>query len=67
MAATMAPQTTGPLPPTRGRIAALVIGVPVCLALIASTGLNLVATFGEGKYPVNYTVPATTRSLTVSG
>ena len=66
MAATMAPQTTGPLPPTRGRIAALVIGVPVCLLLIASTGLNLVATFGQGRYPVSYTVPASTRSLNVT-
>ena len=66
MAATMAPQTTGPLPPTRGRIAALVIGVPVCLLLIASTGLNLVATFGQGRYPVSYAVPASARSLNVT-
>jgi hypothetical protein len=66
MAATTSPPTTGPFPLTRGRTSALVIGVPVCLALIAGTGLNLVATFGEGRYPVNYTVPASSRSLNVT-
>jgi hypothetical protein len=66
MAATTSPPTTGPFPLTRGRTAALVIGVPVCLALIAGTGLNLVAMFGEGRYPVNYTVPSSTRSLHVT-
>jgi Putative adhesin len=58
--------TTVPLPLTRGRAAALVIGVPVCLLLVAGTGLNLVATFGEGRYPVSYAVPATAKSLNVT-
>jgi len=30
---------TAPFPMTRGRRAALVIGVPVCLFLVAATGL----------------------------
>jgi Putative adhesin len=58
--------TTVPLPLTRGRAAALVIGVPVCLLLVAGTGLNLVAMFGEGRYPVSYAVPATAKSLNVT-
>ena len=55
-----------PLPLTAGRRAALVIGVPVCLLLVAYGGLDLVAIFGQGRYPVNYTAPAAARSLTVS-
>ena len=58
--------TKGPLRPTRGRTAALVIGVPVCLALIGSAGLSLLASFAEGTYPVSYTAPATTRALTLN-
>lgn len=56
---------TGPLPLTPGRIAALVIGVPVGLVLIASTSLSLLTPFAIGHYPVSYTAPAGTRSLTV--
>jgi hypothetical protein len=66
MTATMSPPTTGPFPLTRGRIAALVIGVPVCLLLIASTGLNLVATFGQGRYSVSYAIPVGAKSLNVA-
>jgi Toastrack DUF4097 len=66
MAATMAPQTTGPLPLTRGRTAALVIGVPVCLLLVAYTGLDLVSTFAEGRYPVSYVAPTSAKSLSVT-
>jgi hypothetical protein len=68
MAATMTPQspdTAQRLPLTRGRRTALAIGVPLCLLLVAATGLNLVALFGEGSFPVRYTAPAATRSLTV--
>jgi Toastrack DUF4097 len=54
------------LPLTAGRRAALVIGVPVCLLLVAATGLDLVAIFGQGTFPVRYTAPAAARSLTVS-
>lgn len=66
MAATLSPRTTARLPMTRGRRAALVIGVPVCLAFIANTGFNLVAPFAEGSYPVSYPIPAGTTSLAVA-
>jgi hypothetical protein len=57
---------TAPFPMTRGRVAALVIGVPACLALIGYNGLDLVANFGEANYPVSYAAPPGTRSLDVS-
>jgi hypothetical protein len=53
------------LPLTRGRRAALAVGVPACLLLVAASGLSLVADFGEGSYPVHYTAPAAARSLAV--
>ncbi|HVT67138.1 MAG TPA: DUF4097 family beta strand repeat-containing protein [Trebonia sp.] len=56
---------TGRLPLTGGRRAALLIGVPVCLVLILTTALSLVASFGEGTYPVRYTA-AGARSLSLS-
>jgi hypothetical protein len=56
---------TAPFPMTRARRAALLIGVPACLALIAYNGFDLIATFGEAKYPVSYTAPASTRALTM--
>jgi Putative adhesin len=58
--------TTVPLPLTRGRVAALAIGVPVCLLLVAGTAANLVAMLGEGSYPVSYAVPMSAKSLNVS-
>jgi hypothetical protein len=51
---------------TGGRRAALIIGVPVCLALVGWTALGLVADLGEGSYPVSYTVPAATTALTMN-
>lgn len=61
------PNTGGRLPLTAGRIAALVIGVPVCLALVANTGFSLLAPFAEGSYHVGYSwSPASTRSVTVN-
>lgn len=62
MAVTSAP----PFPLTGGRRAALFVGVPVCLALVASTGFSLVSDFGQGSYPVSYSVPAGTRALTLN-
>jgi hypothetical protein len=56
---------TAPLPLTRGRRVALALGVPVCLLLVANTGLDLVANMGQGTFPVSYAAPAGTRSLTV--
>jgi len=51
---------------TGGRRAALFFGVPVCLALVAGLAFSLVADFGQGRYPVSYTVPASTRALTLN-
>jgi hypothetical protein len=50
---------------TAGRITALVIGVPVCLAIVANTGFSLLTPFAGASYHVSYTAPASTRSLTV--
>jgi DUF4097 and DUF4098 domain-containing protein YvlB len=62
----MAAISAAPFPLTRGRLAALVIGVPVCLGLIALSGLSLVANLGEAHYPVHYIVPTRAKSLNVS-
>jgi hypothetical protein len=51
---------------TGARRAALCFGVPVCLALVAGLAFSLVADLGEGRYPVNYTVPASTKALTLN-
>lgn len=63
---TGSPRTVRPLPLTRGRRAALAIGVPVCLALVGWTGLSVLANFAEGSYLVDYPVPAATRALTMN-
>jgi hypothetical protein len=46
-----------PLPMTKGRLLALLLGVPIALALIAWTGLTEVAYAGLGSYPVRLAVP----------
>jgi hypothetical protein len=51
---------------TGGRRTALIVGVPVCLALVGATALSLVADIGNGSYPVSYPVPATTTALTMN-
>jgi len=51
---------------TGGRRAALSIGVPVCLALVGGLAFSLVTDLGEGRYPVSYTVPASTKALTLN-
>lgn len=72
MAATASPSTTGtplasgPLRMTAGRRAALLFGVPLCLLAIGSTGLNLVAELGQGKYPVSYTAAASAKAFDIS-
>jgi hypothetical protein len=55
-----------PLPMTGGRRAALLFGVPVCLALIAATGLSFAADLGQSSFPVRYTFPASATQLKVS-
>jgi hypothetical protein len=46
-----------PLPMTKGRVLALLLGVPVAFALIAWTGLTEVAYAGLGSYSVRLAVP----------
>ncbi|HEY6492180.1 MAG TPA: DUF4097 family beta strand repeat-containing protein [Trebonia sp.] len=58
--------TTAPLRMTGGRRVALAIGVPVCLALVAGTGLGVIGDFGVGTYQVSKVVPATTTALAVN-
>jgi hypothetical protein len=62
MAVTSAPS----FPLTGGRRAALLLGVPVCLALVAGTGFSLIGDVGEGRYPVSYAAPAGTKALTLN-
>jgi Putative adhesin len=66
MAVTTPQATSRRLPLTAGRRAALAAGVPVCLALVAITGVDLVAMFGQGSFPVSYTAPSSARSLTLA-
>jgi Toastrack DUF4097 len=60
------PRASRPLPLTPGRRAALVIGVPVCLALVAATGFSTLANFAEGRYAVAYPIGAATKSLVLN-
>jgi hypothetical protein len=48
---------TTPLPMTKGRRLALLLGVPFALALVGWTGLTEVAYAGLGSYPVRLAVP----------
>jgi Putative adhesin len=48
---------TAPLPMTTGRWVALLLGLPVVLALIAWAGLTEVAYAGQASYPVRLAVP----------
>ena len=60
------PTPAASFPLTGGRRAALLVGVPVCLALVAGTGFSLIGDFGEGRYPVSYAAPASTKALTLN-
>jgi putative adhesin len=57
---------TGPLPMTTGRRLALLVGVPLALALIGWTGLTEVALAGIGSYPVRLAVAAPGRTVGLS-
>ena len=48
---------TAPLPMTTGRRVALLLGIPVALAVIGWTGLTAVAYAGQASYPVRLAVP----------
>jgi len=54
------------LPLTRGRRAALVIGVPVCLACVLAIAFSLVANVGRGSFPVRYALPSGIAAASVS-
>ena len=51
------PGTLDPLRMTPGRWVALVVGVPVALALIGWTGYSLITSVARGSYPFSYTIP----------
>jgi putative adhesin len=53
------------LPLTPARRVALLIGVPVCLALTGFAGLNIAALIGKGQYRFSHTFPASARQITV--
>jgi hypothetical protein len=55
-----------PLPMTKGRFLALLLGVPVAFALIAWTGLTEVAYAGQGSYPVRLAVPVHGSTVSLS-
>jgi hypothetical protein len=55
-----------PLPMTKGRLLALLLGVPLAVALIAWTGLTEVAYAGLGSYPVRLKVPVHGSTVSLS-
>ena len=57
---------TDRLPMTRGRVLALVIGLPLALILIGWTALTAVAFAGQGSYPVHLDLPVTGGTAGVS-
>lgn len=57
---------TGRMRMTPGRRAALLFGVPICVALVLVTGLSLAADLGEASYPLSYTFPAAATKIAVS-
>ena len=57
---------TTPLPMTKGRRLALLVGVPLSLALIAWTGLTEVAYAGMDSYPVRLAAPVHGSSVSLS-
>ena len=56
----------GALPLTPARRVALLIGVPVCLALTGFAGLNIAALFGRGYIHFSHAFPASTKRLSVT-
>ena len=57
---------TAPLPMTTGRRVALLLGLPVALAVIGWTGLTAVAYAGQASYPVRLAVPGQGSTVSVS-
>jgi hypothetical protein len=57
---------TAPLPMTRGRWVALLLGLPVALVLIGYVGLTEVALAGQASYPVRLAVPVHGSTVSLS-
>ena len=51
------------LPITKGRILALLVGVPACLYVSGLVAVGLVADAGKGKYQVHVDLPARGRAM----
>jgi hypothetical protein len=62
------PRRAGPgrLAMTPGRRTALLFGVPVCVALVAATGVSFVGDIGNASYPVHLAFPASATRIAVS-
>ena len=60
-------QRRSALPLTPARRVALLIGVPVCLALTGYAGLSIVAPFGKGHFRFSHTFAPGARRLSVTG
>jgi DUF4097 and DUF4098 domain-containing protein YvlB len=58
---------TAPLPMTTGRRVALLLGLPVALAVIGWTGLTAVAYAGQASYPVRLAIPVHGSTVRLSG
>jgi hypothetical protein len=57
---------TAPLPMTTGRRVALLLGLPVALAVIGWTGLTAVAYAGQASFPVRLSVPVHGSTVSLS-
>jgi hypothetical protein len=64
--ASRAAPAPGPLRLTQARVLALLIGVPLVLALIGWLGFSAVALVSQGSYQVSYTVPVRDGQLVAS-
>jgi hypothetical protein len=62
--AAKAPGVRPPL--TAARIAALAVGVPICLAMVVTAGYSLVQGIGKGTVPVSYSFPVGAREVRVT-
>ena len=60
------PAPAGRLRLTPGRQAALIVGVPVVLALIATYAFGLLGDFAKGSFRVDYTVPGRAGAMSMS-
>jgi hypothetical protein len=64
--ATRPPRAPAPLPMTPGRWLALIIGVPIAVALICWSGFSIVSAIGRASFPVAATIPLENGRLVAS-